>query len=61
MKKHDMSKLKVWTCMFLAFAGFVSITTAAKAGRSYLSPAALLADNQSKTLYIAQADRKSVV
>ncbi|MFH1884367.1 MAG: c-type cytochrome [Planctomycetota bacterium] len=60
MKKHEMSKLKVWTCMFLAFAGFVSITTAAKAGRSYLSPAALVADNQSKTLYIAQATAKQV-
>ena len=46
--------------MFLAFAGFVSITTAAKAGRSYLSPAALVADNQSKTLYIAQATAKQV-
>ncbi|MEE8307613.1 MAG: hypothetical protein V3R81_10135, partial [Gammaproteobacteria bacterium] len=60
MKKHEMSKLKVWTCIFLAFAGFVSITTAAKAGRSYLSPAALVADNQSKTLYIAQATAKQV-
>jgi len=47
--------------VFLVFAGFVSITTAAKAGRSYLSPAALVTDNQSKTLYIAQATAKQVV
>ncbi len=46
--------------MFLAFAGFVSIATDAKAGKSYLSPSALVADNQSKTLYIAQATAKQV-
>ena len=46
--------------MFLVFAGFVSITTAAKAGKSNLSPSAMVADNQSKTLYIAQATAKQV-
>jgi len=60
MNKHCMRKATVWTYVFLVFAGFVSITTAAKAGRSYLSPAAMVADNQSKTLYIAQATAKQV-
>ena len=46
--------------MLLVSAGFVSITTAAKAGRSYLSPSAMVADNQTKTLYIAQATAKQV-
>jgi YVTN family beta-propeller protein len=60
MNKHCMRKATVWIYVFLVFAGFVSITTAAKAGRSYLSPSALVADNQSKTLYIAQATAKQV-
>jgi len=60
MNKHCMRKATVWTYVFLVFAGFVSITTAAKAGRSYLSPAAMVADNQTKTLYIAQATAKHV-
>ena len=60
MNKYCMRKVTPWTYVFLVFAGFVSITTAAKAGRSYLSPAALVADNQTKTLYIAQATAKQV-
>jgi len=60
MNKYCMRKVTAWTYVFLVFAGFVSITTAAKAGRSYLSPAALVADNQTKTLYIAQATAKQV-
>ena len=60
MNKHCIRKATAWTYVFLVFAGFVSITTAAKAGRSYLSPAALVADNQTKTLYIAQATAKQV-
>ncbi len=52
-----MRKLTAWTYMFLTFAG---IATVAKAGESYLSPSALLADNQTKTLYIAQATAKQV-
>ena len=56
-----MRKVTAWTYVFLVFAGFVSITTDAKAGRSYLSPSALVADTQTKTLYIAQATAKQVV
>jgi len=55
-----MRKATAWTYMFLVFASFAGITTAAKAGRSYLSPAALVADNQTRTLYIAQATAKQV-
>jgi YVTN family beta-propeller protein len=58
MDKHCIRKVTAWRCMFLLFAG---ITTAAKAGRSYLSPSAMVADNQTKTLYIAQATAKQVV
>jgi len=66
MNKHYMSRgssrtaRTLWMCMFLAFACFVSIATVAKAGESYLSPSAMVADNQSKTLYIAQATAKQV-
>ena len=52
-----MRKLTAWICMFLTLAG---IATVAKAGESYLSPSALVADNQTKTLYIAQATAKQV-
>ena len=55
-----MRKATAWTCMFLVFAGLAVITTAAETGRSYLSPSALVADNQTKTLYIAQAAAKQV-
>ena len=57
MNKHCMRKLTAWICMFLTLAG---IATVAKAGGSYLSPSALVADNQTKTLYIAQATAKQV-
>ena len=60
MNKYCMRKVTAWTYVFLVFAGFVSITTDAKAEKSYLSPAALVADNQTKTLYIAQATAKQV-
>ncbi len=57
MNIYCMRKATAWTYMFLVFAG---ITTTAEAGRSYLSPAALVADNQTRTLYIAQATAKQV-
>jgi len=60
MNKHCMRKATVWTYVLLVSAGFVTTTTAAKAGKSYLSPSAMVADNQTKTLYIAQATAKQV-
>ncbi len=46
--------------MFLIFTGLTGITSAAKFGENYLSPSALVADNQTKKLYIAQATVKQV-
>lgn len=55
-----MRKATAWTCTFLVFAGFAGIATAAKAQKSYLSPSAVVADKQTKTLYIVQATAKQV-
>jgi len=55
-----MNKIKVWIYMFLVLAGFTSVTLAAKAGKEYLSPLALVADRQGKMLYVAEATAKQV-
>jgi len=47
--------------MFVALVGFSSVTLAAKAGEEYLSPLALVADNEGKILYLAEATAKQVV
>lgn len=47
--------------MFLVLVGFSTILFAAKAGAEYLSPLALVADNQGKTLYVAEATAKQIV
>ncbi|MHC4192508.1 MAG: YncE family protein [Planctomycetota bacterium] len=59
-RKQHMNKIKVWTYLFLALVGFSTILFAAKAGAEYLSPLALVADNGSKTLYVAEATAKQV-
>ena len=46
--------------MFVALVGFSSVTLAAKAGDEYLSPLALVADNEGKMLYVAEATAKQV-
>ena len=46
--------------MFLVLTGFTSVTFAAKAGKEYLSPLALVADRQGRTLYVAEATAKQV-
>ncbi len=60
MTKRRMNKIKVWIYMFLVLAGFTSVTFAAKAGKEYLSPLALVADNEGKMLYVAEATAKQV-
>jgi len=60
MTKRCMNKIKVWIYMFLVLAGFTSVTLAAKAGKGYLSPLVLVADNEGKTLYVAEATAKQV-
>jgi len=46
--------------MFLALVGFTNVTLAAKADDEYLSPLELVADNEGKMLYIAEATAKQV-
>jgi len=60
MTERQMNKIKVWVCMFLVLVGFSTFLFAAKAGAEYLSPLALVADNESKTLYVAEATAKQV-
>jgi len=55
-----MNKIKVWIYIFPALVGFSTILFAAKAGEEYLSPLALVADNDGKTLYVAEATAKQV-
>ena len=55
-----MRKVIARICTFLVFAGFAGIATAAKAQKSYLSPSAMVADKQTKALYIAQATAKQL-
>ena len=60
MIKNCLSKITVWVCMFLALAGFTSVSLAAKTGQEYLSPLALVADKDGKNLYVAEATAKQV-
>jgi len=60
MTERQMNKIKVWVCMFLVLVGFSTFLFAAKAGAEYLSPLALVADNESKTLYVAEATAKQI-
>ena len=52
--------MKVWVYMFLVLVSFSTFLFAAKAGAEYLSPLALVADNQGNNLYIAQATAKQI-
>jgi len=55
-----MNKKRAPIFMFLALVGFSTVTLAAKAGDEYLSPLELVADNEGKMLYIAEATAKQV-
>jgi len=46
--------------MFLVLAGFTSVTLAAEAGKEYLSPLVLVADNEGKKLYVAEATANQI-
>jgi len=46
--------------MFLVLVGFSTFLFAAKAGAEYLSPLALVADNQGNNLYIVEATAKQI-
>ncbi|HUS71555.1 MAG TPA: c-type cytochrome [Sedimentisphaerales bacterium] len=59
-RQRPINKKRVWIYMFVALVGFSSVTLAAKAGDEYLSPLALVADNEGKMLYVAEATAKQV-
>ena len=58
--KQLMNKKKLWIYLFLLLIGFSSYTSVTKASEEYLSPFALVADNEGKNLYIAEATAKQV-
>jgi YVTN family beta-propeller protein len=60
MTKQHTNKKKLWIYLFLIFVGFNSFIFAARAGEEYLSPFALVSDNEGKMLYIAEATAKQV-
>ncbi len=55
-----MNKKKIRVYLFLLIAGFNSFVFAAKASEEYLSPFALVADNEGKNLFVAEATAKQV-
>ncbi|MHC4281826.1 MAG: cell surface protein [Planctomycetota bacterium] len=59
-RKQQIKKRKVWVYMSLLLVGFSTFLFAATAGAEYLSPLALVVDNQGKNLYIAEATAKQV-
>jgi len=59
-QQRHMNKKKMWVYLFFIFVGFNSFIFTAKAGEEYLSPLALVADNDGKMLYIAEATAKQV-
>jgi len=58
--KQLMNKRKMWVYLFLLIAGFNSFILAATAGEEYLSPFAMVADNEGKNLYVAEATAKQM-
>ncbi len=59
-RQQHINKIKVWTYLFLVLVGLSINTSAVKAVEEYLSPLALVADNEGKMLYIAEATAKQV-
>ncbi len=57
MKKHCLNRVTVWMSVSIVLAGLTNITLAAE---KYLSPTALVADNKSESIYIAEATAKQV-
>jgi DNA-binding beta-propeller fold protein YncE/mono/diheme cytochrome c family protein len=58
--KQHTNKKKIQISLFLIFAGFNSFILSATTGGEYLSPFALVADNEGKNLYVAEATAKQV-
>jgi DNA-binding beta-propeller fold protein YncE/mono/diheme cytochrome c family protein len=58
--KQHTNKKNIRIFLFLIFTGFNSFILSAKAGEECLSPFALVADNEDKNLYVAEATAKQV-
>ena len=59
-QQSHMDKSKIWVYLFIFTVSFNSFILSAKAGDGYLSPFALVADNEGKNLYVAEATAKQV-
>jgi YVTN family beta-propeller protein len=59
-RKQRMNKIKVWKYLLLVFFSLGINTSAINADEGYLSPLALVAGNEGKTLYIAETTAKQV-
>jgi YVTN family beta-propeller protein len=57
MEKHHSKRLTLWMSVFMVLAGLTNVTLAAE---KYLSPVALVADNQGQTIYIAEDDANQI-
>jgi len=57
MKQRHLNRVILCLIIFIVLAGLTNVTLAAE---KYLSPAALVADNQGETIYIAEATAKQI-
>jgi YVTN family beta-propeller protein len=57
MKVRFFNRAKIWISISIILAGTANVTSAAD---EYLSPTALVADNQGETIYIAEATAKQI-
>lgn len=57
MTEHCLNRVISWMSVSMVFVGFTNITLAVE---KYLSPAALFANNQGETIYIAEATAEQV-
>ena len=60
MAKQRMNKVMICMCAFFVLTFWIVTALAAKADGKYLSPLALVADNEGKMLYVAEATAKQV-
>jgi YVTN family beta-propeller protein len=59
-QQSHLNKTKISLCLFLFIVGFNNFISAVKAGEAYLSPFTLVADNEGKTLYVAEDTAKQI-
>jgi len=59
-QKRQIKNSKLWVYILPVLVGFSTFLFAGKASAEYLSPLALVADNQGKILYVAEATAKQI-